>query len=67
MKKHILGEWPQMRVVGPTSGSYRDTDLGYKLGTEEGALIGNKFPIAGGIQEEFGRPLSEDTVSACGP
>lgn len=38
-----------MRVVGFTSGSYRDIDLGYKLGIEEGVLIGNKFFIVGGI------------------
>ena len=61
-KKHILGEQLQARLMGPMRGSYKDTDPGYKLATDEAALGGSEIPIAGGIQEELRRPLSKDTL-----
>lgn len=39
-------------IMGPSRRSYRDPDPGYKLDTDEAALEGAEFPIAGGIQEE---------------
>ena len=55
-KKHTLGEWLHTGLVGPMSDRYKDTEPGYRLSTDETVLEGSEFSIAGGIQEELGRP-----------